>query len=372
MRPASYNSTLKLGNVVRVRLRRETATTALSYHDFLYEIDRIEKTAGGACVFDLTQLPIDDQGRSLVALDVVAATAAGVQLSSGRSNFICDENESDDETPLGSTGTTFTPNPDDTSADLPTPITEFPGGGFPPIGPNLPNPIDDNPLDPLDAEPGGDFIDGPSGFDGSPGVGNVLSVPSEDFDGEVCWTRVGSDGTDTDLGCSDTYTVVTDDIGSQIKASGGGSADPATSSGFGPDIPLGTTQPVVNNIEILDTTRQKLYSFKIEYYSDFTKRLCTSPFTVTAGSQTTELATNYNITTFGVRIAGDYEGSEISPCGDTRAIKRNAILEIYTGTAWIKFSSLWGSNITTSTNFSEGYDWGTYFKNVTVDGSRIF
>jgi hypothetical protein len=68
VRPANYNSLLTQGDIVRVRLRRETAVAALDYHDFLYEIERIEKTASGACIFDLTHFPIDAQGRSLVAL----------------------------------------------------------------------------------------------------------------------------------------------------------------------------------------------------------------------------------------------------------------------------------------------------------------
>lgn len=377
VRPASYNSTLKLGNVVRVRLRRETATAALSYHDFLYEIDRIEKTAGGACVFDLTQLPIDDQGRSLVALDVVAATAAGVQLSSGRSNFICDENESDDETPLGGTGTTFTPNPDDTSADIPQPIPgdngdNFAGGGSPPIGPNLPDPIDDNPPDPLEEEPGGDFIIGASGVDGSPGVGDELSVPEEDYSGQVCFYRLEPNGDRTLLGCQDSYKVTTADIGSQIEAEGEGAADPSTSSGTGPAISLGTTKPVVNNIELLDTTRQKTYVLRIEYFTDSVRTQCASPFQTFTSSQTTELATPFTITTFGVRINGDYEGNVSSPCGDTQQINRNARLEIFNGTSWSFFAFLWGGGVTTTTGLDESYGWGTYCTSITIDGVEFF
>jgi len=127
VRPANYNSLLTQGDIVRVRLRRETALAALDYHDFLYEIERIEKTASGACIFDLTHFPIDAQGRSLVALEVAGATAPGVAIASGRSDYSCDDNSATPGTDVGSGGIDFpafddTPDLSDTAVDFDVPL----------------------------------------------------------------------------------------------------------------------------------------------------------------------------------------------------------------------------------------------------------
>jgi len=173
VRPASYNSSLALGDIVRVRLRRETATTALNYHDYLYEVERIEKTASGACVFDLTHYPIDSQGRSLVALAVDAAVGPGVTLDPGRDDYSCDDNSATDDTGLPDTGIDYpafpeTPTSTDTDVvldqpegvvlDQPEGVVAGTGGtgGSSPVGPAVtPTPGQpigdaDNPVDPFE------------------------------------------------------------------------------------------------------------------------------------------------------------------------------------------------------------------------------
>ena len=286
VRPSSYNSTLTLGDVVRVRLRRETATTALDYHDFLYEVERIEKTASGACVFDLTHLPIDDQGRSLVALEVDAATAPGVLINPGRSDYSCDDNSASDNTSLGSSGRLwldlfsavggfgeryYPPLPSSTRVDLPAPSllpTNWAEGGFSPIGPAVSPPAGlpsggtlqigdwDNPVDPLEEsldETGAGVITGGTGTGGIPLAGDTLSVSVSDLgcDGQVCWSKINaSTGEETDISCQDqaisgayTLSITTDEINHSIVAVGR-CKDPSTASGYGEPRTLGTTAAV--------------------------------------------------------------------------------------------------------------------------------
>lgn len=274
VRPASYNSTLTLGDIVRVRLRRETALTALDYHDFLYEVERIEKTASGACVFDLTHYPIDSQGRSLVALEVAAATAPGVTIAAGRSDYSCDDNSSSDNTPVGGGGIDYpafddTPDIGDATVDLPAPTEPtWPEGGSPPIGPDVtqpsgessggPTPIGgwDNPADPYEEsldQDGVGYITGGTGTGGAPRAGDTVSVSDDDFTcaGQVCWSKINKDtGVETDISCQDEpiagswdLSITTNEIDHYIVATGR-CKDPSTATGFGGPTTLGQTLAV--------------------------------------------------------------------------------------------------------------------------------
>lgn len=274
VRPSSYNSTLELGDIVRVRLRRETATTALGYHDFLYEVERIEKTASGACVFDLTHFPIDSQGRSLVALEVAAATAPGFTISAGRSDYSCDENSSSDNTGLGGGGINYPasggnfdpPTEAETTVDLAAPTeSKWPLGGSSPIGPNVSQPagqpsggqtpIGDwgNPADPLEADSSTstpNYITGGSGTGGAPRPDDTLSISESDLgcNGQVCWSKINKDtGVETEISCQNeaidgayTLSITTSEIDYFITAVGR-CLDPSTSTGYGESRPLGTT-----------------------------------------------------------------------------------------------------------------------------------
>jgi hypothetical protein len=272
VRPASYNSTLTLGDIVRVRLRRETALAALDYHDFLYEVERIEKTASGACVFDLTHYPIDSQGRSLVALEVAAATAPGITIAAGRSDYSCDDNSSSDNTPVGGGGIDYpafddTPDIGDATVDLPAPTeSTWPEGGSPPIGPDVTQPPGessggqtpiggwDNPADPLEKPIPKQPIDGATGPDDVPIVDDILSVPQVNFAcaGQVCWSKINKNtGVETNIACQDQpiagswdLLLTTNEIDHYIVATGR-CKDPSTPDGWGPPQTLGQTPAVI-------------------------------------------------------------------------------------------------------------------------------
>jgi len=90
VKPDAYNGTLILGDIVRVRLRRETNVSEITFHDYLYEVERIDKALSGVVTLDLTHFPIDNQGRSLIALAVDDAVGEGIVVPTGRADFTCD------------------------------------------------------------------------------------------------------------------------------------------------------------------------------------------------------------------------------------------------------------------------------------------
>tara|TARA_R100001082_G_scaffold32010_1_gene16417 strand:+ start:414 stop:2867 length:2454 start_codon:yes stop_codon:yes gene_type:complete len=95
VRPSTFNSTLTLGDIVRVKLRRETNVGTVDFHDYLYEVERIEKNTAGNVTLDLIHFPVDSNKRSIVAKHVVAATPSNDVLPSGRNDFTCNSNTSD-------------------------------------------------------------------------------------------------------------------------------------------------------------------------------------------------------------------------------------------------------------------------------------
>jgi hypothetical protein len=89
-------------------------------HDYLYQVERITKTLAGDVSYEATHFPIDDQGRSLIALDVAAAVGTGIILPSGRTGVSCDVNSSSDNTIPAETFT---------AADGTDPLELSPSGG---------------------------------------------------------------------------------------------------------------------------------------------------------------------------------------------------------------------------------------------------
>jgi hypothetical protein len=151
VRPQAHNTLVQQGSIVRVRLSRNASGDVPAFHDYLYTVERITRTLSGDEQYELTHEPVDSQGRSLIALDVVSATGAGILLTSNLTGLGCDLNSSSDTSsptddeflepdPDGGDGTTIDPGDD-------TPITDPGGGGSGGGGSNepepAPNPDDD-------------------------------------------------------------------------------------------------------------------------------------------------------------------------------------------------------------------------------------
>jgi hypothetical protein len=119
-RPQEHNTLISAGDIIRVQLARDNTTYANSVHDYLYQVERITKTLAGDVSYEATHFPIDDQGRSLIALDVAAAVGTGIILPSGRTGVSCDVNSSSDNTIPAETFT---------AADGADPLELSPSGG---------------------------------------------------------------------------------------------------------------------------------------------------------------------------------------------------------------------------------------------------
>ncbi len=119
-RPQEHNIIISTGDIIRVQLARDNTTYANSVHDYLYQVERITKTLAGDVSYEATHFPIDDQGRSLIALDVAAAVGTGIILPSGRTGVSCDVNSSSDNTIPAETFT---------DADGADPLELSPSGG---------------------------------------------------------------------------------------------------------------------------------------------------------------------------------------------------------------------------------------------------
>lgn len=207
VKPDSFNTTLVLGDLVRVLLRRETEVEAISQHNYLYEVERINKTISGAVELDLIHFPIDDQGRSLVALDVAAATGEGYLLATGREDFDCDDTgRRTDTTALSDVGGNL--------PDLPTADDyEYVGSVGTSSSPSgASNDGDGNPADPFAGGPK-PTIGGGSGTNGQPLPGDELTA-SELCPGQYNkWYLVDTDGNKklVSSGVGASYTILDPD-----------------------------------------------------------------------------------------------------------------------------------------------------------------
>lgn len=96
-KPGDWNATISRGDIVQVQLNRRTSITAATVHSYFYEVDTIRRARTGAVTLELTHFPVNADGVSLVALDVMSAQASGILLPTGKSVVVsCDTNSSTD------------------------------------------------------------------------------------------------------------------------------------------------------------------------------------------------------------------------------------------------------------------------------------
>jgi len=343
VRERNYNRLITIGDIVRVRLRRETSfSTGISHHDFMYEVERIQKTMQGYLLYDLTHFPIDSQGRSKVAREVAGATGPTSQISTGEGTFDCDVNTSSDSNFNSAVGTSSIavpsigdyeleiPQPDDTDSDnydseIPdwSDPTSDPPPPFSPDNSQLPdidggtNPLRVDSLD-IEALPPLDAInEDPNPIvSGEISPGDTVSISDTDFtcDGQVEWFRVHKDtGLRTSIAkqnqaVSGSYnlSITTADIDHYIQAIGR-CKDPSVASGYGPLRELGTTDVVPTNTRVYsnviqkssdsgNTSTQLSYQGPAEIVISDAKCISCSGSTVTcgtAGARPTYRITNY-------------------------------------------------------------------------------
>ena len=161
VKPDSFNTTLTLGDIVRVQLRRENDPGVVTFHDYLYEVEKINKATSGVIELDLVHFPIDALGRSILALYVAGAVGTGYAYAIGRNSYSCDDpGNAGDDTPLPDDVGENNPDEPDTDVDLPQP------------GDDMTNPPTDAPVFPpgTPGTPGNPATPGAPGTPGTPGT----------------------------------------------------------------------------------------------------------------------------------------------------------------------------------------------------------
>jgi hypothetical protein len=110
-------------------------------------VERIGKTLAGNVSYECSHFPIDSQGRSLIAMDVAAATGTGILLTSNKTGVSCDVNSSTSTTVPAETFTA--PSLDPGPIEIPTDEPGFvdPGISGPGTGGTGPDEPVENPTD---------------------------------------------------------------------------------------------------------------------------------------------------------------------------------------------------------------------------------
>jgi hypothetical protein len=215
--PDTFNTFLATGDVVRVRLRRETTSGTVDFHDYLYEVERIGKNISGVVDLDLIHFPIDDQGRSLLALAVNAAVGNGITIPTGRTDFSCDAGATIDDDGIVGTGGGGS------------------GYGVPIDQQGDPDGVIDNPVAPPFAPE----------ITGTPVIGNTLSYDPGCPGAYIEWYLVNSNGARTKIseGVAASYIVQPADIDKQVLGIGA-CPDPGSPTGYGTPVESALTEPV--------------------------------------------------------------------------------------------------------------------------------
>jgi hypothetical protein len=149
--PGAHNRILEPGSIIWVALTRAASGNSVSTHSYFYQVERIGKTLAGEVSYECSHFPVDDQKRSIIALDVAAAVSSGILYSIEKTGVTCDINDEDDSTippapPLP-------PPPDPTlppGVDIPYPVpplVDIVSPPAPPFNPPPSNPTEDPPLD---------------------------------------------------------------------------------------------------------------------------------------------------------------------------------------------------------------------------------
>jgi hypothetical protein len=368
---------------VRVRLRRETDPGIVNHHDYLYEVERINKSLSGAVELDLMHFPIDVNGRSVVALYVAGATINGFEYPTGRGSFTCDVNDPEDEDPIPDEGgdppglppdlpDDVDPDPESPEwpADVPTP--EFPVGNEDPDNPDNDGGRDavpggggtggvSNPSDPIDSVPdseagGGGSIGGiPPDRPLLPGdeITNTPPCPG----GTTDWYKVCPDGTTTKVAEDEAiYIIQNGDQGCEIYAESR-CPDPGQPDGFGTGlpssrVPIGTGGTLIGSPGIYSISWVKHYRglsftpsalenpalvfgnrcsddstigiFEGDVFTDYTETFGTGPWGSVA----------YGIRAYSAKLTLE------AACENDYELQDYIVIELLTsGGTWVKFSS---------------------------------
>ena len=89
-RPQAHNLTVQLGDIVRVKLQRRVTGLAEAVHDYLYEVVGKSKTLEGVVSYECLHHPVDQDGRSIVAMAVANVAYTGGLIDTTKTGPSCD------------------------------------------------------------------------------------------------------------------------------------------------------------------------------------------------------------------------------------------------------------------------------------------
>lgn len=244
-KPEQHSQIVSEGDLIRVKLQRQSSNAAPSVHDYLYQVEKITKTLAGDIGYECSYFPVDNEGRSLIAQDVVNAVGAGIVLENAKTGPSCDTNSATDSTIPTEEFTV----PEDFSAsdfevDMPSAGGAVSGGG----GGSGPSDDSENPTDDQDKQdpyqdwpagyprPDGEFwpADLPTNTDPQQGpyVEPVpVEIPSLPPGETGYWTASGSSG------AFQTLTYNPNDYSCNVT--GSGTIDAFSNTNLGTKIPTG-------------------------------------------------------------------------------------------------------------------------------------
>lgn len=142
------------GSIIRVLIPRVVDGQQPATHDYLYRVVSIERSLMGDTVFKLVHFPVDDQGRSSLAIAVNSAQPGGLLLDIPAPIVSCDENDPFDDSLLPDEWTDWTLPPSD-MYDISVPYPSL----NPPPPPPQEYPTEEPPPD--DVDPGPDPLNQP-------------------------------------------------------------------------------------------------------------------------------------------------------------------------------------------------------------------
>jgi len=83
--PGAASRAIVAGDIIKLRLIRNSSTGSYGEHNRLYQVQRIRQTVAGEIALELLHFPVNSDGVSLIAIDVANVTGNGLRLASNTS-----------------------------------------------------------------------------------------------------------------------------------------------------------------------------------------------------------------------------------------------------------------------------------------------
>ena len=93
-RPQAHNTSVNVGDIVRVKLQRMSVGVGEAIHDFCYEVVRMSKSLEGIVSYDCIHHPVDTLGRSITATAIANVSYSAESINVTKTGPSCDADDS--------------------------------------------------------------------------------------------------------------------------------------------------------------------------------------------------------------------------------------------------------------------------------------